>query len=173
MNIWGLLQVVLTAFEIGMCIWLCDALVYNGEIKKDSKEYLIWSILFSTVVVAWNRQYTFFSWMYLLIQIGCIWLILVFKKKNNKALCFSVIFDCQLLVALTDLALSFFAVNYLGQEFWISLYYRVGVERIYIYFLSRIVLLGMCFVFQVCKKKYHFCIEDYKGLLFSIGAVGT
>ena len=36
MNVWEVLQIVLTAFEIGMCFWLCDSLIYNGEFVKNS-----------------------------------------------------------------------------------------------------------------------------------------
>ena len=173
MNIWGLLQVVLTAFEIGMSIWLCDALVYNGEIVKDNKGYLAGSILLLTVLTIGNRQDIFFSWIFFLLQIFYIWLTMIFIKRKNKAVCFITVFDCQLIVTLMDLVFSFFAVNYMNDKFWENMYYGIGIERIIVYLLSRSMLSGMCLVFHICKKKYHFMIENYKGVMFSVGAVGT
>jgi hypothetical protein len=173
MSIWELLQVVLTAFEIGMCIWLCDALVYNGEIVKRRKGYISGSILLLTMIVMGSRWDIFFSWPIFIFQISCIWLILSFRQKESKTLCFAVIFDYQLLITLIDLTLSFLAVSYLDDYFWGNLYLKVGGGRIFIYFLSRSVVFGMCLIFQICRKKYHFRIEDYKGVLFSIGVIGA
>ena len=173
MSIWELLQVLLTAFEIGMCIWLCDALVYNGEIVKENKAYLAGSILLLTMLVIWNRQDTFFSWPIFILQIFCIWLVMIAKKRGNNALCFAVVFDYQLLVTLLDLALSFLVISYLDEGFWEHLYYGVGIGRIFIYFLSRSVLLGSCLFLQMCRKKYRFYVKEYKGVLLSVGTVGT
>lgn len=36
MSIWEGIQIVLTIFEIGMCIWICDAVVYDGEVVKEN-----------------------------------------------------------------------------------------------------------------------------------------
>ncbi len=173
MSIWELLQVVLTAFEIGMCLWLCDALVYNGEFIRDRKGYLVGSIVLLTLSVIGNRQDTFFSWIMFIVQIVCVWLVLSLRKRENKALCFAMIFDYQLIVTLLDLALSFFAVSFLDDQFWNKLYYGVGAGRIFIYFLSRNVILVICLLLQMLRKKYHFHIEDYKGVLFSVGIVGS
>lgn len=173
MSIWELLQVVLTAFEIGMCIWLCDALVYNGEIVKENKAYLAGSILLLTMLVIWNRQDIFFSWVFFILQIFYIWLAMIFRKRENKAVCFITVFDCQLIVTLLDLVLSFFAVNYMNDKFWENMYYGIGIERIIVYLLSRNILFGTCLVFHIYKEKYHFIIENYKGAMFSVGAVGT
>lgn len=173
MIIWELLQIVLTAFEIWMCLWLCDVLVYNGEFVRDRKGYLAGSIVLLTLLIVGNRQYSFFSWMLFLTQILCMWFVLVAREKRNRALCFAVVFDYQLIVTLLDLALSFLAVSYLDNQFWNKLYYGVGAGRIFIYFLSRSILLVICLILQMCRRKYCFHIEDYKGVLFSVGAVGT
>ena len=37
MSIWEFLQIVLTVFEVGMCIWVCDAVVYDGEAVKGNQ----------------------------------------------------------------------------------------------------------------------------------------
>lgn len=173
MSIWELLQVVLTAFEIGMCIWLCDALVYNGEIVKENKAYLAGSIVLFTLFIIWNRQYTFFSWIMFVVQIFCIWFVVTFKRKGYKALCFAFVLDYQLIITLSDLALSFFVISYFNGKFWDNLYYGIGAGRIFIYFLTRSVLFGACLLIQICKKKYHFHVENYKGVLFSVGMIGT
>lgn len=173
MSIWELLQVVLTAFEIGMCLWLCDALVYNGEFVRDRKEYLAGSIVLLTLSVIGNRQDTFFSWIMFVVQIVCVWLVLSLRKRENKALCFAMIFDYQLIVTLLDLALSFFAVSFLDDEFWNKVYYGVGTGRITVYFLSRSILLGICLLVRIYRKNYRLYIENYRGTLFSVGAVGT
>ena len=94
--------------------------------------------------------------------------MLAFRKRENRALCLAMIFDYQLIVTLLDLALSFFAVSYRDEEFWNKLYYGVGAGRIIIYFLSRSVLLTICLLLQIFRKKHHFHIEDYKGVLFSV-----
>lgn len=173
MSIWELLQVVLTAFEIGMCLWLCDALVYNGEFIRDRKGYLAGSIVLLTLSVIGNRQDTFFSWIMFVVQIVCVWLVLSLRKRENKALCFAMIFDYQLIVTLLDLALSFFAVSFLDDEFWNKVYYGVGTGRITVYFLSRSILLGICLLVRIYRKNYRLYIENYRGTLFSVGAVGT
>lgn len=173
MNVWELLQAVVTAFETGMCVWLCDTLIYNGEFVRERKGYAVGSILLLTVFVLGNRQYTFFSWMLFLVQIFLLWLMLILKKRDSKVLCFAVIFDYQLIVTLSDLALSFFAVSYLDEGFWDSLYYGVGAGRILLYALTRSIMFGICMIFRACKKNYRFHVEDYKGVLFSVGAVGT
>ncbi len=173
MSIWELLQVVLTAFEIGMCLWLCDALVYNGEFVRDRKGYLAGSIVLLTLSVIGNRQDTFFSWIMFVVQIVCVWLVLSLRKRENKALCFAMIFDYQLIVTLLDLALSFFAVSFLDDEFWNKVYYGVGTGRITVYFLSRSILLGICLLVRIYRKNYRLYIENYRGTLFSVGAVGT
>lgn len=173
MIIWELLQIVLTAFEIWMCLWLCDVLVYNGEFVRDRKGYLAGSILFLTSVAIWNRQYTFFSWIMFIVQIFSIWFIFAFRKRENKALCFAMVFDYQLIVTLLDLALSFFAVSYLDDQFWNKVYYGVGTGRISVYFLSRSILFGICLLIRIYRKSYQLHIEEYRGTLFSVGTVGT
>lgn len=97
MNVWELLQAVVTACETGMCVWLCDTLIYNGEFVRERKGYAVGSILLLTVFVLGNRQYTFFSWMLFLVQIFLLWLMLILKKRDSKVLCFAVIFDISLL----------------------------------------------------------------------------
>ena len=41
MNIWGILQILLTAFETGLCIWTCDMVVYDGELVKEHKKNIV------------------------------------------------------------------------------------------------------------------------------------
>lgn len=173
MNVWELLQAVLTAFETGMCVWLCDTLIYNGELVRERKGYAAGSILLLILMVIYNRQYTFFSWILFLIQIFVTWFLFILKKKRNRVLCFAILFDYQLMVTLLDLALSFFAVSYLDEAFWERLYYGTGAGRILIYSLSRSILFVICLVIWTCKRKYHFCLDDFKGVLFSVGVVGT
>ncbi len=174
MSIWEFLQIVLTVFEVGMCIWVCDAVVYDGEAVKRNQSAVVTVMAEAVilVIVIGSRWYVFFSWLVLLLQIFCTWIVLVSRKKGNKTLCFACVFVYNLLTSLMDLTLAFFGVNYLDTEFWEGLYYKVSGERVLIYFLTRLILFGICFVIYKYRKKNYFCIEDYKGVLFSFGTVG-
>lgn len=173
MNIWELLQAVVTAFETGMCVWLCDTLIYNGEFVRERKGYAVGSILLLTVFVLGNRQYTFFSWPILFAQTFLVWFLFLGRKWKCRTLCFLVVFNYYLLITLLDLVFSFWAVSYLDNNFWSELYYEVGQERLLLYSVSRCIMFGVCLSLWACRKKYRFCIEEYKGVLFSVGIVGT
>lgn len=173
MNVWELLQAVVTAFETGMCVWLCDTLIYNGEFVRERKGYAVGSILLLTVFVLGNRQYTFFSWPILFAQTFLVWFLFLGRKWKCRTLCFLVVFNYYLLITLLDLVFSFLAVSYLDNNFWSELYYEVGQERLLLYSVSRCIMFGVCLSLWACRKKYKFCIEEYKGVLFSVGIVGT
>ncbi|MCI9271873.1 MAG: GHKL domain-containing protein [Dorea sp.] len=173
MNVWELLQAVVTAFETGMCVWLCDTLIYNGEFVRERKGYAVGSILLLTVFVLGNRQYTFFSWPILFAQTFLVWFLFLGRKWKCRTLCFLVVFNYYLLITLLDLVFSFLAVSYLDNNFWSELYYEVGQERLLLYSVSRCIMFGVCLSLWACRKKYRFCIEEYKGVLFSVGIVGT
>lgn len=93
MNVWELLQAVVTAFETGMCVWLCDTLIYNGEFVRERKGYAVGSILLLTVFVLGNRQYTFFSWPILFAQTFLVWFLFLGRKWKCRTLCFLVVFN--------------------------------------------------------------------------------
>lgn len=172
MNIWGILQILLTAFETGLCIWTCDMVVYDGELVKEHKKNIIlWSVIM-TIHMACTRRTSFFSWIVFLIQILGVWGGIIFKEKRNQELLFAVIFDYYLLTALLDLTLSFLAASYLSESFWDEIYYQFGIGRILIYFLSRIIMYSMCLIVRHYKRKYRFSLENYKGVLYSIGTIG-
>ena len=173
MNVWELLQAVVTAFETGMCVWLCDTLIYNGEFVRERKGYAVGSILLLTVFVLGNRQYTFFSWPILFAQTFLVWFLFLGRKWKCRTPCFLVVFNYYLLITLLDLVFSFLAVSYLDNNFWSELYYEVGQERLLLYSVSRCIMFGVCLSLWACRKKYKFCIEEYKGVLFSVGIVGT
>lgn len=173
MNVWELFQAVVTAFETGMCVWLCDTLIYNGEFVRERKGYAVGSILLLTVFVLGNRQYTFFSWPILFAQTFLVWFLFLGRKWKCRTLCFLVVFNYYLLITLLDLVFSFLAVSYLDNNFWSELYYEVGQERLLLYSVSRCIMFGVCLSLWACRKKYRFCIEEYKGVLFSVGIVGT
>lgn len=173
MSIWEGLQIVLTIFEVGMCIWICDVVVYDGEVLKENKACKIMGMVVLLIIVISNRWNAFFSWPILLFEIGCTWLILIFRKRDSRTLCFICVFDYYLLESLLDLAVAFWGIGYLDAEFWAKLYYKVEVEKIFIYFLSRAIVFGICFVICTYKKKKYFNIENYRGVLFSVGVVGT
>ena len=173
MNVWELLQAVVTAFETGMCVWLCDTLIYNGEFVRERKGSAVGSILLLTVFVLGNRQYTFFSWPILFAQTFLVWFLFLGRKWKCRTLCFLVVFNYYLLITLLDLVFSFLAVSYLDNNFWSELYYEVGQERLLLYSVSRCIMFGVCLSLWACRKKYKFCIEEYKGVLFSVGIVGT
>lgn len=173
MNVWELLQAVVTACETGMCVWLCDTLIYNGEFVRERKGYAVGSILLLTVFVLGNRQYTFFSWPILFAQTFLVWFLFLGRKWKCRTLCFLVVFNYYLLITLLDLVFSFLAVSYLDNNFWSELYYEVGQERLLLYSVSRCIMFGVCLSLWACRKKYKFCIEEYKGVLFSVGIVGT
>jgi hypothetical protein len=174
MSIWEGIQIVLTIFEIGMCIWICDAVVYDGEVVKENKGIAATGIVGVVLlfIVIGSRRYVFFSWVVLLAQIYCTWFILTFGKRENKVLCFACILDYYLLESLMDLTLASFGVSYLGAGFWQGLYYKVSGKRVLIYFLTRLLLFGMGFALKRYKKKNYFCIRDYRSALFSFGALG-
>lgn len=173
MNIWGIFQIALTVFEVGMCLWICDVVVYDGERVKGNKGYIIMGMFPLLLIVAGNRRNVFFSWPILLFQICFTWLLLAFRKRNNKVLCFACVLDYYLLVSLMDLSLAFWGASRLDDQFWESLYYKATVGRVFIYFLTRSVLFGMCLLLYRYKKKHYFSIEDYREVLFFIGAVGS
>lgn len=173
MSIWEGIQIVLTIFEIGMCIWICDAVVYDGEVVKENKWTAAIGGAVLMIIVISNRWNTFFSWPILVFEVCCTWLILVLYKRNNKTLCFVCTFDSYLLIALVDLTIAFLCISYLDADFWVKLYYNVSPERVFVYFLSRLGLFGICLLFRIYKKKSYFNMEDYRGVLFSIGVVGT
>lgn len=166
------LQILLTIFEIGMCIWICDAVVYDGEVGKRNKGTVVVGGIVLLAVVVSSRRDVFFSWPILLFQVFCTLFILISSKRDNKVLCFACVFDYYLLESLLDLTLAFLGVNYLNTEFWQRLYYKVSGGRVSIYFLTRLTMLGICIVVRRYRKKNYFYIEDYKGALFSFGAIG-
>lgn len=171
MNIWGILQILLTAFETGLCILTCDMVVYDGELVKEHKKYIIlWSVIM-TIHMACTRRTSFFSWIVFLIQSLGVWTGIMIKQKRNRSLLFAVVLDYNLLTALLDLTLSFMAASYLSESFWNEIYYQISPTRILIYFLTRIIVFGMCLVIKRYKQKYGFGIENYKGVLFSIGII--
>ncbi len=172
MSIWEGLQIVLTIFEVGICIWICDVVVYDGEVLKRNRGAAVLGGAVPMLFVISSRKYVFFSWITFLIQVCCTWISLAFIKKKNKALCFACVFDYYLLDVLIDLSLAFFGASYLDTEFAEELYYKVSMGRISIYFFSRFIVFEMCFILHRYRKKKYFNIEDYKEVLFSVGAVG-
>lgn len=172
MSIWEGLQIVLTIFEVGICIWICDVVVYDGEVLKENKACKIMGMVVLLIIVISNRWNAFFSWPILLFEIGCTWLILIFRKRDSRTLCFICVFDYYLLESLLDLTLAFGGANYLDTQFWQRLYYKVSRERMTIYILTRLMMFVICIVLRRYKKKNYFYIEQYRSVLFSFGVVG-
>lgn len=172
MNIWGILQILLTAFETGLCIWTCDMVVYDGELVKEHKKYIIlWSVIM-TIHMACTRRTSFFSWIAFLLQSLGVWTGITIKQKRNRSLLFAVVFDYNLLTALLDLTLSFLAVSYLNESFWNEIYCQVSGGRVLIYLISRSIIFVVCIIIWFYKKKLRFSIKDYRGILFSTGVIG-
>lgn len=172
MSIWEGIQIVLTILEIGMCIWLCDAVVYDGEAVKGNKWTAVIGGAVLMIIVISNRWNTFFSWPIFVFEVCCTWLVLVYSKRENVVLCFACVFNYYLLESLIDLTLASFGVSYLDTGFWQGLYYQVSGERVIVYFLTRLLLFGTGFALKRYRKKNYFCIRDYRGALFSFGALG-
>lgn len=172
MSIWEGLQIVLTIFEVGMCIWICDVVVYDGEVLKRSRGFVFAGGVMVLFVVLGGRWNVFFSWLILLLQITLTWFVLSFRKVRNKTLCFACVLDYYLLVALIDLTIAFLCICYLDVHLWKRLYYGVNAEKVSIYLLTRLVMLGACVLLRRYRKRNYFKIEDYKAVLFFIGTAG-
>lgn len=172
MNIWGILQILLTAFETGLCIWTCDMVVYDGELVKEHKKYIIGYVFIITGIVICNRKDIFFSWLLFFIQIFSVWSVYLIKKFRNKVMCVLLLLDYYLLTTLLDLTFSFLAASYLNENFWDEIYCQVSGGRILIYLISRGIMFGVCIIIGFYKKKLQFSVEDYKGILFSTGVIG-
>lgn len=172
MNIWGILQILLTAFETGLCIWTCDMVVYDGELVKEHKKNIIFGAAIVILIMSYNRMMSFFSWILLLFQVLAIGLIVVLNNKNDRGLTLTFVFDYNLIVALVDLTLSFLAVSYLNESFWDAIYCQVSGGRVLIYLISRSIIFVVCIIIWFYKKKIQFAIKDYRGILFSTGVIG-
>lgn len=172
MNIWGILQILLTAFETGLCIWTCDMVVYDGELVKEHKKNIVGYVLIITSIVICNRKDIFFSWLLFFIQIFSVWSVYLIKKFRNRVMCVLFLLDYYLLTTLLDLTFSFLAASYLNESFWDEIYCQVSGGRILIYLISRSIMFGVCIIIEFYKKKLQFSVEDYKGILFSTGVIG-
>lgn len=171
-SIWDVLQFVLTAFEIGVCIWICDVVVYDGELLRKHKKYTIITTMAMIVYIATIRDVSFFSWILFLIQIlGCS-IIVLFQLKENRALAIIFIMDFCLLIALFDLSSCFFVTCYLDESYENKLYYHLSEWGMITSFISRVSVFALCVLISYYKKKYQFSIENYKGVLFSIQVIG-
>lgn len=81
-------------------------------------------------------------------------------------------FDGLLFTTLLDLALSFLAISFLGEGYWKKIYFSIGIERLLIYTVSRLLLMFICYILQLYARKVKFEVENYKGILFVFGAIG-
>lgn len=171
-SIWEVLQFVLTAFEIGVCIWICDVVVYDGELVKKYRKYIIGWGGFVILIVAWNRELSFFSWPIFIFQIIGITSIAFAKNKRLWNIFCIFVLDYSLIISLLDMTISFIIANKLNDDFWHTVYYRNSYKSILIYFSSRTIGFTLCNIVKRCKKKYPFNIENYKGVLVSVGTIG-
>ena len=172
MSIWEFLQIVLTVFEVGMCIWVCDAVVYDGEAVKGNQGIMVIGGIILLIIVLGGRWNVFFSWPVLLLQIVITWCVLISGKNSDKTLCFACVLDYYLLVSLMDLTVTFLCICYLDGQLWRRLYYGANLEKVSIYLLTRLVVFVVCFMLCRYKKGNYFNIEEYRAVLFSVGAVG-
>lgn len=173
MNMWEIFQIFITAFEVGLCIWLCDILLYNCKFVREHKVYVLVSILLITAGVIGNRVIVFFSLLIFLLENFYIWIILNLKNKKPRWLSALVIYDYLLMTALLDLTIIFVAVNYIDENLWETLYFAVGGQRILVCVISRIIMLGICLLIKKYKKRLNIQMENYKVVLISMAAVGS
>lgn len=171
-SIWDVLQFVLTAFEIGVCIWICDVVVYDGELLRKHKKYTMITTVTIIIYIAFNRTLSFFSWILFIVEVLLLVSFIAIKIKKNRGLMFLLVLDYCLLVELLDLSLCFFAVSYLDDRFWNILYYEFSNVSTLVYFISRLIVFSLIVLIIYYKRKYRFNVDNYKGVLFSIGTIG-
>lgn len=167
-----MLQFFLALAEIGVCFWACDKLIYHGEVVGRHRWYFAVCTCLVAIFVAWNRSIAFLSLFVLMTETIVVWILFYLKYRKKALLSLLFIADYFIMILLLDLALSFFAISFLGDGFWNKIYYDISICRVFIYALARILLFGVCCVLQHHTKKLKFNVEDYKGALFGLGAIG-
>lgn len=167
-----MLQFFLALAEIGVCFWACDKLIYHGEVVGRHQSYFMVCTCIVTLFICLNRRIAFLSLVALIVETILVWstFYVICRKKALLSILFIV--DYFLLILITDLALSFFAISILDDGYWNKIYYDVSVSRVFIYALSRLLLFGVCFILHHHTKRLKFNVEDYKGALFGLGAIG-
>lgn len=167
-----MLQFFLALAEIGVCFWACDKLIYHGEVVGRHRWYFAVCTCLVAILVDLNRSITFFSFLVLLAEVVIIWVFLYIRCRKKALLSFLFILDNILLTSLLDLAVSFYAISILDENYWSKVYYDTSVERIVIYSVSRFLTLSVCYILQYYIKKFKFDMEECKGILFGFGTIG-